>query len=230
MHEPVRVEKSRISRTTVFWLAILVLVNLAVGLFLHRPSREPAKPPPAQLGRDLRLISELSETERAEKEAATETAIGTQTPTLSDSLVCRVWGPYSNQDDLDALRAELEDVGSALEVRASEVAADPDYLVFIETGNNLETARRTLQELESQSVDAYIIAGGPYMNSVSVGVFSREERALAQEKRVEALGYQASTEALSRSQTVYHLVARVPERYAATADGALECGAIASVP
>lgn len=230
MDEPVRVEKSRISRTTVFWLAVLVLVNLGIGLFLREPAQKPTPPPPADLGRDLRLISELSEAERAEKKADTAPPLEDTAPPPADPLVCRVWGPYSNQEDLDALRAELEKVGSALEVRASQVAADPDYLVFIATGNNLETARRTLRELESQSVDAYIIAGGPYVNSVSVGVFSDEKRALAQEKRVEALGYQAGTEALSRSQTVYHLVARVPESYAATAEGALECGAIASVP
>jgi len=228
MDEPIRVEKSRISKTTLSWFAVLLLVNLLIGLLLRPAEHEPAPPPPTKLGRELKLLSELSDTELAEKKMQADAEAVPRDHV--DALVCRVWGPYSDTEELEALRDDLSGIGSAFEVRTSEVAADSDYLVFIETGNNLETARRTLQELESQSVDAYVIAGGPYVNSVSVGVFSREDRALAQQQRVETLGYQARTEPLSRSQTVYHLVARVPESFAVTADGALECGAIASVP
>jgi hypothetical protein len=144
-------------------------------------------------------------------------------------MVCRVWGPFGDRAQLEPLQRQLGELGGAIEVRQSEVQGEPDFLVFIDTGNNLDTARRTLQELETQSVDAYIIAGGPYVNSVSVGVFSRENRANAQKQRVESLGYKSAVQVLSRSQTVYHLIARIPERLDQLENAGADCQTIASI-
>ncbi len=223
MDEPIRVEPSRISRAVMFWLVALVLGNLAlaVGLWTApEPVPQSAEPLPDH---NLTLISELPAEER---EARVADAVPTPVP---DVLVCRVWGPFTDPEALAPLRAELETVGSALEVRSSEVAGAPDFLVYVQTGNSLDVARRTLQELETQAIDAYVIAGGPYVNAVSVGVFSTEERATNQQRRVAALGYEVRVEALSRSQTVHHVIARVPESFAVSSADAAPCDAIASL-
>lgn len=235
MDEPLRVETSRISKSSLFWLVALVLANL-VGVYLLWPGPEPVAESTVQ-DEDrgsLQLIGELSAQQRDAMTLRTKPT--TSLPvTEADSagpeeLVCRAWGPFNDIAQLEPLQARVAAVGSAIEVRTSEIAGDPDYLVFIDTGGNADTARRTLQELENQSVDAYVIAGGPFLNAVSVGVFSRQARAASQHDRVESLGYDASIEALTRSQSVYHLFARVPQAFQTREPGSVACAEIASVP
>lgn len=237
MDEPLRVVEPRISKTTLFWLVLLGVANfVAIYFFWSSSSTEPAQ---AHSGEEfavsLQLVDELDEQNLTPRpsnnlgEATVRDAVSTQL----NALVCRAWGPFSDLADLEPLQAQIADLGNAIEVRTSEIAGEPDYLVYIDTGNNLDNARRTLRELESQSVDAYIIAGGPYLNSVSVGVFSRSARAENQRKRVSALGYDSRVQELTRSQTIYHLIARVPETLLDSqelaVDPGVDCATIASV-
>ena len=235
MDEPLRVEESRLSKGSVFWLVALVVANL-LGVLLLWPSSEP-EVEASVADRDsgsLRLIDELSTQQRDAMMIREQPSISLPIPEPEiaepEELVCRAWGPFNDITQLEPLQARVAAVGSAIEVRTSEIAGDPDYLVFIDTGGNADTARRMLQELESQSVDAYVIAGGPFLNAVSVGVFSRQARANIQHDRVESLGYDASIEALTRSQSVFHLIARVPQGFRSREPGSVACTEIASVP
>jgi hypothetical protein len=237
MDEPLRVDESRISRSSLFWLVLLLVANLT-AIYSFWPSSTPELlkvQSDAESAEPLILIDELDETERMQliRENRSESPEPDSELTPRNALVCRAWGPFSDLADVEALQARIADVGSAIEVRTSEIDGDPDYLVYIDTGNNLDTARRTRIELESQSVESYIIAGGPYLNSVSVGVFSRPDRAQSQRERVSALGYDSRVQELVRSQTVYHLIARVPENTVESQmkgiDRGAECGTIASV-
>jgi hypothetical protein len=231
MEEPIRVEEPRLSRTTLFWLVLLVAGNLAVIALIGFSG---AQPPPTRAaiaepeqGSSLVLLNELTEGERDQLVRLPSPA---DVPArVMDPLVCRVWGPFTEAPQFASLQARISELGTASEIRSSELAGEPDYLVFIETGNNVDTARRTLQELETQSIDSYIIAGGPYLNSVSVGVFSRGDRAINQQLRVAALGYDVKVQELVRSQTVFHLVARVPESLDLGEDPGVDCEAIASI-
>jgi hypothetical protein len=238
MDLPARVEEPRITRTNILWLVFLVVSNIAAYLFWADTGADPEQAPrvTAQLEPSLRLLSELSEAERnaltadaAPRQALSEQSVDSGPAVKVDPMVCRVWGPFDDRTQLESLQNQLADLGGAIEIRESEIQGDPDYLVYIDTGNNLDTARRTLQELETQSVDAYIIAGGPYINSVSVGVFSREPRAEAQKQRVSALGYKSAIAVLGRSQTVFHLIARVPVSPEALEDPGADCQTIASI-
>jgi len=235
MEPPVRVEQPRMTKTSLFWLVVLVAGNITAFL-LAQPTVEAPRQTPAANAYESRLtlLEELSDSERSRLQASREaSAARTNGPPAAqepvDEMVCRAWGPFGEPAQLETLQRQLEALGGAVEVRSSEVQGEPDFLVFIDTGNNLDTARRTLQELETQAVDAYIIAGGPYINSVSVGVFSRGERAEAQQRRVETLGYKSSVVELSRSQTVYHLIARLPESLDTLEDPGMDCQTIASI-
>lgn len=237
MDESLRVAEPRISKTSLFWLVLLVMANLiAIYSFWASSATEPQEAHRgAQFAVPLKLVDELADEERSEltrmnlAESPDREALGAQL----NALVCRAWGPFSDLADIEPVQARIADLGSAIEVRTSEIAGDPDYLVYIDTGNNLDNARRTLRELESQAVDAYIIAGGPYLNSVSVGVFSRSARAQSQRDRVSAYGYDSRVQELTRSQTIYHLIARVPENLLGhqemAGDPGVDCATIASV-
>jgi hypothetical protein len=218
----------------VCWLVALVIANLAVVYLMWPESGSEAAPvAEVQDTGSLQLIGELSPADRearARQDADSQPQIPTATAMdAPEELVCRAWGPFNDITQLEPLQASVATVGSAIEVRTSEIAGEPDFLVFIDTGGNPDTARRTLAELQNQSVDAYVIAGGPFLNAVSVGVFSRQDRARSQHERVESLGYKASIEALNRSQSVYHLIARVPVAFELADLDSIPCNAIASV-
>jgi hypothetical protein len=129
-------------------------------------------------------------------------------------LVCHRWGPFNNVDDLADLQSRVDAAGGTSEIRGSVVANDPDYLVYVGRRGEAENARRTLQELKSQSIDSALIVRGPYNNTLSVGVFSRPDRADAQKQRVAELGYEVGIEEIDRSYEVFHLEARVPPEFA----------------
>ena len=127
--------------------------------------------------------------------------------------VCRMWGPYNDEMALSEVRQQIADVAENLEVRASQIQGSPDYLVYVDTQANIDTARRMQRELDSQNFEAYLMSGGAFANALSVGVFSQRARAENQREAVAGLGYEVAIEALPRSQEVYHLLAQVPADY-----------------
>jgi hypothetical protein len=129
---------------------------------------------------------------------------------------------------LERVQETIDGVGEVVEVQTRQVQSTPDFLVYIESDNNIDNAHRLLKELEGQSLDAYIIAGGDFMNSVSAGVFSSQERAERQVRLLTDLGYSAEIEALERIQTVFHLMAMVPEAFEVRSQSYEVCPAIAS--
>jgi hypothetical protein len=215
----------------------LLLFNLILVAYLF-DSPGVAKSPAGQqptLQPGLRLLRELSDRERMalipaevvpERELALELLV--EQPHEA-TLVCRIWGPFSSIEGLERVQATVDEVGEVVEVQTGQVQSTPDFLVYIESDNNIDNAHRLLKELDGQSLDAYIIAGGEFMNSVSAGVFSSQERAERQLRRLTDLGYSAEIEALERVQTVFHLMAMVPEAFEAQSQAYKDCPAIASV-
>jgi hypothetical protein len=224
----------RDSKTSLFWLALLIISNIAFGWSRwSSPQSAIAAMAPESLS-TIRLISELSPSERVALEAARkkpETVAGAAPSAIAelvDPLVCQIWGPFSDERAMAPLQEQVAGVGSAMEVRASQISSDLDYQVYIDTGGSVDNARRTLKELKSQSVDAFVMTGGEFKNSVSVGVFSQTRSAEMQRKQVAALGYKVTVQTLNRPQTVYHLVARVPQSFTSVAAPVAPCATIAS--
>ena len=199
---------------------------------VHQPPLEP----------QLRLLVELSDAERLELAQRHQAAIARQQTAAQQALpapiqaqaasipaaalpapavlaieaqppVCRMWGPYNDEMALSEVRQQIADVAENLEVRASQIQGSPDYLVYVDTQANIDTARRMQRELDSQNFEAYLMSGGAFANALSVGVFSQRARAENQREAVAGLGYEVAIEALPRSQKVYHLLAQVPADY-----------------
>jgi hypothetical protein len=183
------------------WLMLLIAANVAyvgVGVSSQGASatrlseRAPADLP------SLRLVSEMS-------------VIEPEVPVASaDPLVCHSWGPFNNPEDFVETQERIAAAGGVSEIRQSVVFNAPDYLVYVGRPGEAENARRTLEELKSQSIESALIIRGPFNNTLSVGVFSRVERAEVQRERVAKLGYDAGIEKIDRSYAVFHLEGRVP--------------------
>ena len=185
-------------RSAKVWLGILLAANIAyvgVGFTSQRASGDPPAQRPTPDMPVLRLVSEMT---------------AAQAAAPAERLVCHSWGPFSNADDFVETQARIEAAGGSSRVRQSVVFADPDYLVYVGRRGEAENARRTLEELKSQSIESGLIVRGPFTNTLSVGVFSRADRAQLQQERVAKLGYEVGIEEIGRSYDVFHLEGQVP--------------------
>jgi len=223
---------SRLSPASLILLGSLLALNLVV-LVLALTADE-APPPvaerklPAQVD-PVKLLGELSESDRRSLVSAGNRPAPRATfPEEPPALVCRAWGPFTSDETLEPARIAVAAVTDQLEVLESRVAAPPDYLVYLDTDNNIDNARRLQKELESQNIDAYVIAGGPFLNAVSAGVFSRRPSAEGLMQRLKNLGFSPRLESLEREQEVRHLVARVPAAFQLDGMTAQPCPEIAS--
>ena len=199
------IEPSRLSMTSRVVLGLLLLVNLIVALYLlfAEPSsvRQAEQQDRFPANQTLTLISELDPSALTPRAALEERAFSPPDDAASQ-LSCRAWGPFANNEVLEPVQIIVREVDPAARVVSFEIEAVPDYLVYLDSDNNLDNARRILQELESQGIDAYVIAGGEYVNSVSAGVFSNLEGAEGLINRLRDLGYSPALRALERSQQV----------------------------
>lgn len=230
-------EPNRLSMASRILLGGLLLINLAVLLYLLSadPAIEPGNRQATVFGADqkLVLISELDDDARAamirsgDEETRTLTGLALDVPAAV--VVCRAWGPFPNAETLMAAKERVEKVDPGVEVRAAEIEAAPDYLVYLESDNNLDNARRLLQELESQDIEAYVIAGGEYVNSVSAGVFSNRAGAEEVQARLTDLGFSPRLQALERVQQVNYLLGQVPREFEVADAVSRSCEEIASL-
>ena len=226
------VEPSRLSMASRLLLGVLLLANLVVALYLlfAEPSsvREGDRLNRFAADQSLRQISELDPSELIPLTAAEARPFSPQGENVIQ-LACRAWGPFANREVLEPVQAIVRQADPAARVVSFEIEAAPDYLVYLDSDNNLDNARRILKELESQGIDAYVIAGGQYVNSVSAGVFSNRQGADNLIGRLQDLGYAAALQPLERSQQVIYLLARVPADYQADGADSVACGAIAQL-
>lgn len=228
-------ERSKLSRTSWISLVILLGANLALFGFYSRAEISTVGPITQVVSaqESLQLVVELDEVTRARMASPGDSAVERQLPQMQIEQppvvrVCRSWGPFTSEESLAQIRAKVALAADSVQVRQDEMTSAPDYLVYLDSDNNLDNARRLLKEMESQELDAYVIAGGEYVNSVSAGVFSNRSRADQQMRKLRDLGYEPRLESLERIQTVHYLTARVPEGFNVEGAEASPCEEIAS--
>jgi cell division septation protein DedD len=226
------VEPSRLSMTSKVVLGVLLLVNFTVALYLlfAEPSsvRDGVPRSSFPANQTLTLISELDPSEKVPLVEAGERPFTPSTEGAAP-LTCQAWGPFANAEVLAPVQALVLEADPAARVVSFEIEAAPDFLVYLDSDNNLDNARRILQELESQGIEAYVIAGGEYINSVSAGVFSNQQGANGLVERLRDLGYAPELQALERAQQVTYLLGRVPDGFRAGDAESVACGTIAQL-
>lgn len=216
---PLRAVTRRLLRNPASWLGALVAANLVFAGVGFSAAGPPAKPVThAEELTGLRLVSEIEPSSMSE-------LAGLEAP--DPDLQCLSYGPINDVEVVSDLQARIADSGGTSEILQSQVREDPDYLVYVGQRGKADNARRVLQELKSQSIDGALIVRGPYNNTLSVGVFSRAERAERQRAAVAELGYEVGIETIDRSFDVYHLEARIPPDFVASEVATRPCAAIA---
>ncbi|MCZ6886863.1 MAG: SPOR domain-containing protein [Gammaproteobacteria bacterium] len=206
-------------------LLVLLLANLicfAWWAFGHAPTPEP---PLAELRvKNIRLLAEMPAPKP--REQGTQPGSPLQTPDsavdIADitldivqsppeveetSQACLAAGPFDDFAAVDAIKTRIVSNGGRAKVLSEQIVGSPDYLVYIGPTGSRGTARRMLQELKGQALDCHIITDGVLANALSLGVFTDRRRAEAQRQRVAELGYEVNLRSLSRTHTVYRLLA-----------------------
>lgn len=230
-------------RSGLVRLAALIAVNVAYAGWSWLPARSEAPvraPQLSSIGPSLRLLAEIPFqqvkpiteprlTPPADADPAKHAArqSGTEADPASTQLVCRVWGPFDSRAALETVEAEITSVGGEPQVTESAVPGPPEYLVYVGILGEARNAGRVLKELKSQAVDSALIYQGRFSNTLSVGVFSRSERARRQLRKVTKLGHDAGIEEIDRSHNVFHLQAHVRADFQHTASPSGPCREIA---
>jgi hypothetical protein len=99
--------------------------------------------------------------------------------------------------------------------------------VYIGIIGEAQNAGAVLEELKLHAIDSALIHQGRFNNTLSVGVFSRSERAHRQMRKLTRLGYDAGIEEIDRSRNVFHLEARVGSDFEPSVSPRGPCRAIA---
>ena len=123
--------------------------------------------------------------------------------------VCRIWGPESKPENFLKLEENLLADGGLPEVISQEIEINADYMVAVTGIESYDRARQIAAELQEMGIENYLMPKNGDNLLISIGVFSQESRAKAQQIRVQELGYQVKIDTLKRSQKVYNLMAHI---------------------
>lgn len=187
----------------------LVVLNLVVFGFqifwddgnLDGESAEP-QAPAADTRSDLRLLSErevVAQGSVPEKPEQKRPPRNEGLAGLPEQPLCLLVGPFADQDLAQSLIQRLEALDLQPRLESLEVPEEPGYWVYLAPELSQKESLRRLHELQSKSIDSYIIPRGELALGISLGMFSRAELARQRREELEALGYDAKIQELSRS-------------------------------
>lgn len=117
--------------------------------------------------------------------------------------LCVHLGVFATREKAEQLRQRLLALSVGSEVITRDVADTLDYWLVMPVGGGRSEAVSRLNLLQGQGVDSFLITQGPLAGNISLGVFSREDYALARQAQLEALGYQVDIEMLEKTTSQY---------------------------
>ena len=210
---------------------LLLLANL--GLFAWyrlyvAPGDAALTPSPAPGGQPLKLMSELSATERkqlasveplnaaplnapgAAVAAATHAVpvIGTGTVAVA-AQVCASYGPFPSAAAATQGMNRLKTAGLGVSSRSVAGKARFGYWVYLPPFASRKEADAATAMLKKRGVtDIYVVADEANRNAVSLGVFSQKDGAVQREKDLKKLGFKARVTEKFRDEPRFWLDAK----------------------
>jgi hypothetical protein len=119
--------------------------------------------------------------------------------------LCVNLGVFESRAEAGQLRQRLLALSVESSVIARDVPSVLDYwLVYpVRGGENVALSR--LRLLQAEGVDSFLITRGDLAGNISLGIFAREDYAMARQAQLQAMGYQAEIEVLEKV-TIEYLV------------------------
>ena len=98
---------------------------------------------------------------------------------------------YITGDGLLELEQRLRALGVVHHWQVESVDGPSDYWVYLPALPGSSATQRLLKELQSKNIESYLIAEGEIKGGISLGVFVREDAAIAVQNRLRQAGYEA---------------------------------------
>lgn len=135
-------------------------------------------------------------------------ADGQQEPDVVDerqpsTILCVNLGVFSTRPEAEQLRQRLLALSIDSEVISRDVADSQGYWLVMPVEGGQAEAMRRLGQLQSEDIDSFVITEGRLANNISLGVFSREDYALARQAQLEAQGYSVRVERQDKRNSEY---------------------------
>ncbi|MBX2809908.1 MAG: SPOR domain-containing protein [Cellvibrionaceae bacterium] len=188
------------------WIvASLVIVNVIVfvyfQLFVEAPPLGEASGVGSSLSVDaaplLVLLDEVNGLPSGARshDAVAKTAIKPKPP-----LLCTLVGPFEKLLSAEYFIESLSAESISAEIKNIVVTSDEGYWLHLAPESSRKEALRRLSELQRQGIDSYVIPSGNLANGISLGMFSRRERAQAMKDQVREQGYKPIITAIAREE------------------------------
>jgi len=162
----------------------LVAANLALaawGLFLKSPSESSAGTASSAVA--TRSSGPKIVGQGAEPVAGGGSGVGVQGPKL-----CELVGPFGDESSAADFVNRLASIDVASTVQTVELPAGSSFWVHLAPEESRDAAFRRLGELQSQSIESYVIGSGELENAVSLGVFTVEHLADSHMEKLVSFG------------------------------------------
>lgn len=195
---------------------VLVLLTLNVCYLLWSVvSPEPAPPQAVPWPDGVPALDVLP---REAASSGSEAGTGSMRPDPPRTFACWRIGPFGEPEQRAAFVQSRLD-GIPVAVLEEEQVLEGDWRVFLPPAESREAATalreslRAAAEEAGESLESFVITGGPRENGVSLGLFSQESNARSLASRAEALGLDVAVEREEVSRPVEWLEVMVPDAW-----------------
>lgn len=111
-----------------------------------------------------------------------------------DPHSCISLGVFNSTEESDFLVSALLERGLQARVELVQTEQNRGFRVYMPPFNSRAAAQQTLESLQAEGIDSFIITTGSLSGGISLGVFSQETLALALQERLAGSGYATSIE------------------------------------
>lgn len=170
------------------WVAIaVILLNLIYFSWLQVTNREEAKPKSKAGTTDL-SVKQLSLIDPQSKLLAPGNG-----KTLSKASTgkddCWLIGPFDEVVSVKQVQGRLAALAIELPTKTVEVVSSVDYWVYMPPLADRKKAIKKLRSLQGESIDSFLIGDGELANGISLGLFTKKERADRVREELVGKGY-----------------------------------------
>lgn len=189
------------------WIVIsLVVINVLVliwQLATLEPKPVAAATPNSRIADapQIKLLNEVEEEALqamvADRERVRLTeGVSTDEP---ESPLCTLVGPFERILRAEYFVERLQALDVRSQVQEVEIPGGVNYWVYLPSQGSRKEAIDKLREIQSKSIDSYVIPRGDLENAISFGVFSQKTLADQRLEAVQELGYEAILSERERS-------------------------------
>jgi hypothetical protein len=126
--------------------------------------------------------------------------------------LCVNLGVFQSRDKAEQLRQRLLALSVESKVIVRDVSGTLDYWLVYPVRGDEGAALSRLGLLQAEGIDSFLITRGDLAGNISLGVFGRENNAMARQAQLQAMGYPVEIEMLEKLTSEYLVQVDASER------------------